>query len=440
MDRKSVLRVAMATLGCKTNQSDSTALATELAALGHERVPLREVADVYIIHTCTVTGKTDYQSRQLIRKTLQQNPQAQIIVTGCYAQVSPSSLEAIPGVDWVVGLNQQGKIAGLISGQKFTVARRLVSAAEGDAGLAEIRIPRPSERTRFSLKIQDGCNSRCSYCIVPQARGKNRSLPLKQALSQIRELSSLGYNEVVLTGIHLGTYGHDFTPPGSLLDLLQTLEEEDRPIRIRLSSIEPGELPASLVEFLAGSKKVCPHLHIPLQSGDDAVLQRMNRHYSSAFFEELIFGLIAAIPDLAIGADVIGGFPGEDERAFERTLNLVERLPIAYLHVFPYSRRSGTPAASMPDQIPEAAKRDRCRILRELGQRKREDFYRGFLGERVKVLVESRKDRQSGLLKGYSRNYIQVLISGENEWINREIGVEVVDVIGGRVFGKVAAG
>jgi len=430
----------MAALGCKTNQSDSVALATELAALGHERVPFREVADVYIIHTCTVTGKTDYQSRQLIRKTLQQNPQAQIIVTGCYAQVSPSSLEASPGVDWVVGLNQQRKIAGLISGQKFSEARRLVSAAEGDAGLAEIRIPCPAERTRFSLKIQDGCNSRCSYCIVPQARGKNRSLPLKQALSQIRELSSLGYKEVVLTGIHLGTYGHDFTPPGSLRNLLQTLEEEDRPMRVRLSSIEPGELPASLVEFLAGSEKVCPHLHIPLQSGDDAVLQRMNRHYSSAFFAELIFGLIAAIPDLAIGVDVIGGFPGEDEGAFERTVNLVERLPIAYLHVFPFSRRSGTAAASMPDPVPEAAKRDRCRILRELGQRKREDFYRGFRGKRVQVLVESKKDRESGLLKGYSRNYIPVLLSGENEWINREIDVEVVDVLGGRVYGKVTAG
>jgi threonylcarbamoyladenosine tRNA methylthiotransferase MtaB len=209
---------------------------------------------------------------------------------------------------------------------------------------------------------------------------------------------------------------------------------------VRLSSIEPGELPASLVEFLAGSEKVCPHLHIPLQSGDDAVLQRMNRHYSSAFFAELIFGLIAAIPDLAIGVDVIGGFPGEDEGAFERTVNLVERLPIAYLHVFPFSRRSGTAAASMPDPVPEAAKRDRCRILRELGQRKREDFYRGFRGKRVQVLVESKKDRESGLLKGYSRNYIPVLLSGENEWINREIDVEVVDVLGGRVYGKVTAG
>lgn len=304
-------------------------------------------------------------------------------------------------------------------------------------GFEEWRLPLFSERTRAYLKVQDGCNSFCSYCIVPYARGKNRSLPLERALSQARDLSEQGFKEVVLTGIHLGTYGEDLLPSLSLLDLLQALEEEPLEFRLRLSSIEPGEFTPQLIDFLASSRRICPHLHIPMQSGDDRTLQRMNRNYSHAFFEDLVNRLIRSIRGLAIGLDVIGGFPGEDEQAFKNTMNLIERFPLAYLHVFPFSRRKGTTAAGFPGQIPSQVIRGRCQALRELGQKKRNQFHQSFLGQRMKVLVESKRDRESGMLKGYSQNYLPLFLPGGDELMNQEVDVEVIEVQEGKVLGEV---
>jgi len=286
MDRKGPLKIAMATLGCKTNQSDAACLASELVSQGHEIVHFRQAADVYIIHTCTVTQKTDYQSRQLIRRSIAGNPGAQVIVTGCYAQVSPEPLLSIAGVDFVVGVGERKKIPGILGSKtKRKEIRLLSSSLEDERCFDDMRLPRFAERSRAYLKVQDGCNSFCSYCIVPYARGRNRSLPLKSVLSKARDLASQGFKEIILTGIHLGTYGEDLVPPQSLLHLLQALEGENMDIRVRLSSVEPTEFTPASIDFLAGSKKVCPHLHIPLQSGDDGILQRMNRHYSGALFE-----------------------------------------------------------------------------------------------------------------------------------------------------------
>ncbi len=438
MDRKSPLKIALATLGCKTNQSDAASLASELVFQGHEIVPLSEAADAYIIHTCTVTHKTDYQSRQLIRQAIAKNPGAQVIVTGCYAQVSPEPLLAIPGVDFVVGVSEHEKIPGILGSRtKLKETCLLSSTVEGQRCFDDRRLPLFSERTRAYLKVQDGCNAFCSYCIVPYARGRNRSLPLERAVSKARGLFFRGFKEIVLTGIHLGTYGEDLVPAHSLLNLLQALEGESMDMRVRLSSVEPTELTPALIDFLAGSKKVCPHLHIPLQSGDDGILQRMNRNYSGAFFETLVNHLVRAIPDLAIGSDVIAGFPGEDERAFGNTVNLIARLPIAYLHVFPFSARKGTPAATFSGQVSSQVIKARCQTLRELGEKKRRTFYGAFLGRKLKVLVESKRDRGSGLLKGYSRNYIPVLIRAGDEHIHQELEVGVVEVCGEKVFGKV---
>ncbi len=258
-------------------------------------------------------------------------------------------------------------------------------------------------------------------------------------MAKARELASSGFREIILTGIHLGAYGEDLRPPVSLPDLLLALETGVEIPRIRLSSIEPGEFTPSLVEFLSRSGRVCPHLHVPLQSGDDEILRRMNRRYSRGFFEELIRRLGQAIPDLAVGVDVIGGFPGEDDRAFENTCDLISRLPVAYLHVFPFSRREGTPAACFPDPVPGKVIKTRCAALRELGAGKRKDFYRGFLGKRVKVLIESRRDRESGLLKGFSRNYIPVFTDGGDSLMNQELEIEVAEVRGEKVFGKIAS-
>jgi len=431
------MKIAIATLGCKTNQSDAASLAAELLARGHEIISSRDLADVYILFTCTVTQKTDYQSRQLIRRSGARNPRAQIIVTGCYAQISSEALRAIPGVDWVVGVSEEEKIPGIVGrGKELEGARLLSSPVEERRCFQDGRLPRFVERTRAYLKVQDGCNAFCSYCIVPYARGRNRSLPLEHALTKVQGLVGQGCKEIVLTGIHLGTYGEDLVPSRSLLDLLQPLEYGGQEVRVRLSSIEPGEFSEGLIGFLANAKKICPHLHIPLQSGDDGILRRMKRNYSRDFFEDLINRLVSAIPDVAIGLDVIGGFPGEDEIAFQNTLGLIERLPITYLHVFPFSRRKGTLADTFPGQVPPRVANARCHMLRELGERKRRLFYRGFLGRKVKVLVEGKKDRETGMLKGYSRNYIPVLLPGGDQLKNQEVEVDLTEVEGEKVFGK----
>ena len=438
MDRKGALKIAMATLGCKTNQSDAAGLASELVSRGHEIVSFREAADVYIVHTCTVTQKTDYQSRQLIRRSIAGNPGAQVIVTGCYAQVSPEAILAIPGVDFVVGVGERGQIPVIVGPKTKRKETVLLSFSVDDERCFEDPgLPRFVERTRAYLKVQDGCNSFCSYCIVPYARGRNRSLPLESALTKARGLSSQRFKEIILTGIHLGTYGEDLVPARSLLHLLQALEGEPLGHRVRLSSVEPTEFNPALIDFLARSKKVCPHLHIPLQSGDDGVLQRMNRHYSGAHFETLVNRLVQAIPGLAIGLDVIAGFPGEDEQAFENTVGRIAKLPIAYLHVFPFSARKGTPAASFSGQVPSTVIKACCQTLRELGAEKRKSFYGTFRGKNLRVLVESKKDRQSGMLRGYSENYIPVLVQAGDEHINQEVEVRVIEVSGENVIGEI---
>ncbi|MBP1714375.1 MAG: tRNA 2-methylthioadenosine synthase -like protein [Deltaproteobacteria bacterium] len=438
MDREDSLRICLITLGCKTNQTDAASLAAELTARGHTIVSSKANADAFVIHTCTVTHKTDYQARQAVRQVVARNPEARVVVTGCYAQVSPEPLQAIAGVDYVVQSGKRDQIPEiLLSRGKQKNARLLSSGASSAASFIEEPLPLFSDRTRAFLKVQDGCNSFCSYCIVPHARGRNRSLPLGRAMAQANELASSGFREIILTGIHLGAYGEDLFPPVSLLDLLLALERAAGIPRIRLSSIEPGEFNSSLIEFLSRSDKICPHLHVPLQSGDDEVLKRMNRRYSRSFFEDLIQRLHRAIPDLAVGMDVIGGFPGEDDRAFENTYDLISRLPIAYLHVFPFSKREGTPAARFPNQVPGKTIKTRCLALRELGAKKRKDFYRDFLGKNLKVLIESKRERETGLLKGFSPNYIPVLAGGGDGLINQEVDIEVTEVRGEKVFGKI---
>ena len=437
MDRKGFLKIGMATLGCKANHSDAASLNAELAAQGHRFTPFREAADVYIIRTCAVTQKADYQSRQLIRRAIARNPDAQIIVTGCYAQVAPETIRTVPGVDFIVGMGERQKIPEIIaSGKKHGQACVLSSSMDERRPWEGESLPLFLSRTRAYLKVQDGCDSFCSYCIVPYARGRSRSLPLQDALAKTGELAQKGVKEIVVTGIHLGAYGADLIPHRSLPDLLQALEKDLPPLRIRLSSVEPREIPPPLIEFLAQSSKVCPHLHIPLQSGDDRILQRMNRDYSAAFFSDLVTRLTASIPNLAIGVDIIAGFPGEDEKAFENTLRLLDTLPIAYLHAFPFSRRKGTAAAGFSGAVPSAVIKARCQSLRELGARKRELFYGAFRGKKAQVLIESKRDRESGFLKGYSRNYIPVLLPGGDEFINQELDVEIIDVHGDRVIGK----
>ena len=283
-----------------------------------------------------------------------------------------------------------------------------------------------AEHTRAFLQVQNGCDAFCSYCIVPYARGRSRSVPLDEVLAGIRTFAEKGFREVVLTGIHLGGYGLDLTPRESLLGLLSAVEEQRLVPRLRVGSVEPTEISDAFIHFLAGSESVCPHLHIPLQSGSDTVLGRMNRKYSTARFREVLEKLVTAVPDICLGCDIIAGFPGETEDEFQEGLHFVESLPIAYLHVFPFSPREGTPAAVMPDQVNGAVVRERAQALRRLSDRKKRAFYQRFLGRELSVLVQEKAP--DGLLKGLSRNYIPVTFAGDDLLLNSEVPVRVTAI------------
>ena len=346
--------IAITTLGCKVNQYDSATIEETLRKAGHRIVDFKTEADVYIINTCTVTHKTDYQSRQLIRRAQKKNPGAQIIVTGCYAQVSAEKLKEIPGVSLILGNREKHSIADFITGSFLEKSdpRVMVSDMEEIVPFKDPPLRSFSKHTRAFLKIQDGCESFCSYCIVPRARGKCRSLDPQETLQRLHTLNSQGFNEVVLTGIHLGAYGIDLTPTSSLLKLLQLIEQHKPLSRIRISSLEPMDISPDLADLIASSKIICPHLHLPLQSGDSEILKRMNRPYGAPDFHKLITMLVSKIPHLCLGVDVMVGFPGETDSQFDNTYKLLADLPVSYFHIFPYSKRENTRAASLPDHIP----------------------------------------------------------------------------------------
>ncbi len=436
--------VAIATLGCKVNQFESEALMASLEERGYSLVPFGEGADITIINTCTVTQRADFQSRQMVRRALRYNPNSLVIVTGCYSQVAPETIAKMSGVQYILGNAEKARIPDLLSlMQKVELPQIQVGDIQKETFFSDIPLHSFHRHTRAFLKIQEGCDARCSYCIVPYARGRSRSLSSERVIEHLRVLKERDFKEVVLTGIHLGSYGLDLTPPFPLEKLLRRLEEEETPHRIRLSSIEPLDFSADLKSFLSQSKKVCPHLHIPVQSGDDEILKRMNRNYDRSFLFDLIQELHRRIPKLSIGADVIVGFPGETEEKFRKTYELIESLPFSYLHIFPFSKRKGTPASQFPHGVDVGKIKKRAEILRDLGKQKRQSFYRQFLLQELNVLVEDRKEKETGRWKGFSRNYIPVLIApkngveGSSEWINQECAVKVTDVTEKGLVGQV---
>jgi len=434
------IKAAIATLGCKVNQYESAAIGEALTRRGHTLVPFSATADCYIINTCTVTARTNYQSRQIIRKAIRKNPDAVIIVTGCYAQTAPAEIAEIPGVSLIAGHAEKDQIPDFLGHLLKNRLEVRVGDIQKTRSVPSLEVTRFQDHTRAFLKIQDGCNAWCSYCIVPSARGRSRSLTGERVMASLNRLGRAGYREVVLTGIHLGAYGQDLSPASSLFDLLQKVEEESPVERLRLSSIEPTEISDNLISLLRQSTLLCPHLHIPLQSGDDAILSAMRRHYSASYFKALLVDLVGTIPDLAIGIDVIAGFPGEDDAAFEHTVSLIEALPVAYLHVFPFSARPGTPAADMPDQVPPNEKKNRAEILRNLGTRKREAFAQRFQERFLRVLVEERRDRSSGLRKGFSDHYLPVLlINSTASQVNSLVTVRLEGFEGSRILGRIVA-
>ncbi|MCU0531199.1 MAG: tRNA (N(6)-L-threonylcarbamoyladenosine(37)-C(2))-methylthiotransferase MtaB [Syntrophales bacterium] len=431
-------RVALVTLGCKVNQCDSAGMAQRLEQLGHTLVGFDAEADVFIVNTCTVTARTDFQSRQLIRRAARRNPSAPVIVTGCYAQVAPELLKALPNVRLVAGNVEKELIPGLVgslNGGPAEVRVRNIGQTGVFSGLTADRFP---GRTRAFLKIQDGCNARCSYCIVPTARGPSRSMPPGDVLERVAALAGSGCREIVLTGVHLGAWGADLSPASGLPQLLRRIEEAGTVGRLRLSSIEPLEVSGELIACLRESAVLCPHVHIPLQSGDDTVLTAMGRHYDRRFFRDLVHRLADEIPGVAVGVDVMAGFPGEGDREFENTLELLRGLPAAYFHVFPYSERPGTKAAALPGKVEETLRARRAAELRALGLAKREAFAKRAVGSRQTVLVEGSRDRKTGRLKGFTGNYIPVLLAGGGrDSMNRLIDVVIESAEAGTASARV---
>lgn len=429
------MRVAIATLGCKVNQYDTATIETQLRGAGCTIVAFEPGADVYVVNSCTVTDRADAESRQLARRARRFNPAARVIMTGCFAQVNPQGA-AIPDVDHVVGLNRLPDVLRAVRGEMAMAGQRI--AADDLRTARQVKTLGADTftgQTRAFLKLQEGCDLFCTFCIVPFSRGRSRSVPPRQVLEQLKILAARGFQEVVLTGVHLGGYGPDLDPPIDLCDLLEMILEQPPIPRIRLSSIDPPEVTPRLLELLVKSDALCPHLHIPVQAGVDDVLRRMRRKYDTQRLRDLSAEIRARLPEAAIGTDVIAGFPGETDAQFDEGVALLEALPLTYFHVFPYSPRSGTTAAKLPGQVPSPTIKRRAQRLRKLGERKRAEFAQRFVGQPLPVLVEHTPAHE-GWLGGYSRNYQRVEFPGPTALANREVTVYVVRADEARLLGE----
>ncbi|MFV0439509.1 MAG: tRNA (N(6)-L-threonylcarbamoyladenosine(37)-C(2))-methylthiotransferase MtaB [Desulfopila sp.] len=433
-------RVVITTLGCKVNQYESAAFQTGFIEAGFTIAKNGEPADLVVINTCAVTARAGAQSRQAVRQALRANPEARIIITGCYVEIGEkelSTMDELAGRSHaIIGNSKKDHLVANAAAKEDALQQRLLGTIAAAREICNLPVDQFGERTRAYLRVQDGCNSYCTYCIVPFTRGPSRSLAQAEALTQAERFAAGGYREIVITGIHLGFYGRDLSPACDLTDLLDRLTAATPKIRYRISSLEPTEISERLLGLMARRDNIMPHLHIPLQSGDDEILARMNRHYSTADFAGVIDRCRAHLADCALGIDILVGFPGESEAHFRRSREFIEAIDCTYLHVFPYSRRPGTAAANFVDQVPKAVKDERVAILRAISDRKRDAFYLSQLGRTLPVLVEGRRDRQ-GLLQGYTDNYVPVHFQGPDSLHHRLVDVLLTKHDGPYVSGEV---
>ncbi|VWX38076.1 tRNA (N(6)-L-threonylcarbamoyladenosine(37)-C(2))-methylthiotransferase MtaB [Exiguobacterium oxidotolerans] len=417
--------VAFQTLGCKVNHYETEAVWQLFKDAGYARVDFADHADVYVVNTCTVTNTGDKKSRQVIRRAIRQNPDSVICVTGCYAQTSPAEIMAIPGVDVVVGTQDRHKMIGYI--EQFREERMPINAV-GNIMKAkvyeELDVPAFTDRTRASLKIQEGCNNFCTFCIIPWARGLMRSRQPEDVLKQAQQLVDAGYKEIVLTGIHTGGYGEDLKDY-NLAKLLKALESVTGLERLRISSIEASQITDEVLDVLKDSPIVVRHLHVPIQSASDTVLRRMRRKYTMAEFGERITRLKEVLPDCAITSDVIVGFPGETEEEFMETFNFINDHKFSELHVFPYSKRTGTPAAMMDDQVEESMKEQRVARLIALSDQLAKEYASKYEGELLEIIPEEVSEEAGGRLVGYTDNYLRVAIEGDESLIGQLVRVKI---------------
>ena len=405
--------IAFATLGCRVNQYDTDSMRGLFLEKGFQDVSYDEKADVYVINTCSVTQMGEKKSRQLIRRAKKHNPQSVVIVTGCYAQLDPELLAAMDGVSAVVGTNEKKKVVTIVEELLANPSQQAITAVHNVRqveAFEEIPLyPSAVEHTRADLKIQEGCNNFCTFCIIPYTRGALKSRQPDAIIAEAKRLVSFGFKELVLTGIHLGAYGKELPEKPSLALILRRLVNETEVQRIRLGSLESIEVDDELIEVMNSSDRICPHLHLPLQSGSDAILKAMNRHYTKAEFIELIADLRARIHGLTVSTDLILGFPGETEENFKETLDTLKLLKFSHIHAFPYSPRQGTPAATMPHQVDMAIKKQRVEIVNTLSAQQKVDVLQSMIGKEALVLIE----KQEGEIgEGFSENYERVRVTG----------------------------
>ncbi|MFC3388602.1 tRNA (N(6)-L-threonylcarbamoyladenosine(37)-C(2))-methylthiotransferase MtaB [Salinicoccus sesuvii] len=416
--------IAFQTLGCKVNHYETEAMWQLFKNEGYDRVEFSQNADVFVINTCTVTNTGDKKSRQVIRRAIRNNPDAVVAVTGCYAQTAPKDIMDIPGVDIIIGTEDRDKLIGYVD--QYHEERQPINGVKNimkKRTYEEMDVPYFTDRTRATLKIQEGCNNFCTFCIIPWARGLMRSRDPEKVVEQAQQLVDQGYKEIVLTGIHTGGYGEDLKDY-NLAQLLRDLEEVDGLNRLRISSIEASQLTDEVIDVINDSNKIVRHLHIPIQSGSDTVLKRMRRKYTMEFFESRIIKLKEIMPNVAITSDVIVGFPGETEEEFKETYDFIKKHHFSELHVFPYSIRTGTPAARMTDQIDENIKNDRVHQLIELSDSLAQSYADQFKDDVLEIIPEEEKD---GLLIGHADNYMKVEVEGDSSLTGELVKVKVTE-------------
>jgi threonylcarbamoyladenosine tRNA methylthiotransferase MtaB len=417
--------VSLHTLGCKLNFSETSTIGKEFLKNGYSIVDLESKADIYVFNTCTVTENAEKECRQLVRRALRNNPDAFIIVTGCYAQLRPEEIAKIEGVDAVLGSNEKFRIFSILNDfNKKDLSCIYVSPLDELNQFGKAHSTDADNRTRAFFKIQDGCDYKCSFCTIPLARGKSRSMNPDEVVKEFKSLVDEGYKEIILTGVNVGDYGKNFST--DLYNLLLKLIEIEGDFRIRISSIEPNLLSDKIIELTATSEKMCKHFHIPLQSGSPEILKLMQRRYTVNDYKKVIEKVVAKISDCGIGIDVIVGFPGETENHFNETYKFLTELPFSYLHVFTYSERPNTKAITLDGKVEINQRKTRNNMLRILSDKKKYAFYHSMIGSELEVLLEAEND--NGMIKGFSSNYVRVALPFDEKLINTFVKVRVKEI------------
>ena len=426
---------AFHTLGCKVNTYDTESMMELFEKAGYEIVDFEEQADVYIINTCTVTNVGDRKSRQMIRKAKRVSPQAIVAVTGCYAQTSPEDLKKIPEVNIIIGNQDRSRIVQLveekkISGHNIDIVQDIMKTKEYE----ELKISKVKDHGRAFIKVQEGCNNFCSYCIIPYARGPVRSRSIENILEEGRQIATQGYKEIVITGINVSSYGRELEGV-TLIDVLKGLNEIEGIERIRLGSLEPMLLDEEFIMGLEDIDKLCDHFHLSLQSGSDEILKKMNRKYDTKMYKTIIDNIRKVFPRASLTTDIMVGFPGESHENFRESYEFIDQIGFSKLHVFKYSKRQGTPASKMVDQIPESIKEERSKEIIGLSDKLEKNYYKQFLGKKMAVLIEQSSKEDYNIYQGHTTNYILVKIQSNKNMINQTIPVEIKEIHTGFVNG-----